>query len=59
MRIELRDIKSKIREINDKADIVQSINGKIDYNFLERNLIENQWVESEDTTNLLKTNQRF
>ena len=47
----LRDIKSKIREINDKADIVQSINGKIDYNFLERNLIENQWVESEDTTN--------
>ena len=47
----LREIKSKIREINDKADIVQSINGKIDYNFLERNLIENQWVESEDTTN--------
>lgn len=47
----LRDIKSKIREINDKADIVQSINGKVDYNFLERNLIENQWVESEDTTN--------
>ena len=48
---QLREIKSKIREINDKADIVQSINGKIDYNFLERNLIENQWVESEDTTN--------
>jgi G3E family GTPase len=48
---QLREIKSKIREINDKADIVQSINGKIDYNFLERNLIENQWVESEETTN--------
>ena len=48
---QLREIKLKIREINDKADIVQSINGKIDYNFLERNLIENQWVESEETTN--------
>ena len=48
---QLRKIKLKIREINDKADIVQSINGKIDYNFLERNLIENQWVESEETTN--------
>ena len=45
------DIKSKIREINDKADIVQSINVKIDYNFLERKLIENQWFESEYTTN--------
>ena len=33
------------------ADIVQSINGKIDYNFLESNLIEKQWLESESTTN--------
>jgi G3E family GTPase len=48
---QLREIKSKIREINDSADIVQSINGKIDYNFLERNLIEKQWIESESTTN--------
>ena len=48
---QLREIKSKIREINDSADIVQSINGKIDYNFLESNLIEKQWVESESTTN--------
>lgn len=47
----LREIKSKIREINDVADIVQSINGKIDYNFLESNLIEKQWLESESTTN--------
>ena len=48
---QLREIKSKIREINDSADIVQSINGKIDYNFLESNLIEKQWIESESTTN--------
>ena len=48
---QLREVKSKIREINDVADIVQSINGKIDYNFLENNLIEKQWLESEATTN--------
>ena len=47
----LREIKSKIREINHKADIVESINGKIDYNFLESDLIEKQWLESESTTN--------
>lgn len=47
----LEDIKSKIREINDKADIVESINGNIDYDFLEKDLMEKQWIESEDTTN--------
>ena len=47
----LQDIKSKIREINDKADIVESINGNVDYNFLEKDLMEKQWIESEDTTN--------
>lgn len=47
----LSEVKAKIREINDKADIVESINGKIDYNFLERDLMEKQWIKSEDTTN--------
>lgn len=47
----LQDIKFKIREINDKADIIESINGDINYKFLEKNLMEKQWVESEDTTN--------
>ena len=47
----LEKVKSKIREINDKADIVESINGKMDYNFLEKNLMEDDWVGSEDTTN--------
>ena len=46
-----QDIKLKIRGINDKADIVESINGNIDYNFLEKDLMEKQWIESEDTTN--------
>ena len=47
----LKDIKSKIRKINNKADIVESINGDIDYKFLENDLMEKQWIESEDTTN--------
>lgn len=47
----LRDIKLKIREINDRADIVESINGNINYDFLEKDLMEKQWIESEDTTN--------
>ncbi len=29
----LEEVKAKIREINDKVNIVESINGKIDYNF--------------------------
>lgn len=48
---ELKRVKAKIREINDKADIVESINGKIDYNFLEKDLLKEDWVGSEDTTN--------
>ena len=47
----LRDIKLKIREINDRADIVESINGNTNYDFLEKDLMEKQWIESEDTTN--------
>lgn len=47
----LYEIKLKIKEINDKADVVESIDGKVDYNFLEKDLIENQWLESEATTN--------
>lgn len=47
----LKRVKEKIREINDKVDVVESINGKIDYNFLEKNLLEEDWVGIEDTTN--------
>ena len=47
----LKQVKEKIREINYKADIVESINGKIDYKFLEKDLVEGGWVGSEDTTN--------
>lgn len=47
----LEAIKSKIREINDKVEIRTSLFGKVDYNFLNEDLMKNQWVESEDTTN--------
>ncbi|MBZ2175033.1 GTP-binding protein [Schnuerera sp. xch1] len=41
----------KIKEINDKVDIIESINGNIDYDFLEKDLMKNDWAESEETTN--------
>ncbi len=47
----IEKVKEKIRNINDKVDIVESIDGKIDYNFLEKNLLEEGWVGTEDTTN--------
>ena len=47
----LNEVKAKIKEINDRAEIVESINGKIDYNFLEKNLLEEDWIDTEDTTN--------
>ncbi|HFL3828434.1 TPA: GTP-binding protein [Clostridioides difficile] len=47
----LKMVKDKIREINDKVEIIESINGKIDYNFLEKNLLEENWIGTEDTTN--------
>lgn len=48
---EFKKVESKIREINTKADIVKSVNGEIDYNFLDKNLMEKHWLDSEDTTN--------
>lgn len=47
----LKEVKSKIRLINEKVDIVESINGNINYNFLEKNLMEEDWIGVEDTTN--------
>lgn len=41
----------KIKEINNKADIIESINGNIDYDFLKKDLMKNDWAESEETTN--------
>lgn len=47
----LNKVKSKIREINERVEIVESINGNIDYNFLEKDLMLQDWLGTEDTTN--------
>lgn len=44
-------VKAKIREINDKAEIVESINGVIDFNLFDKDLVSRSWVGTEDTTN--------
>lgn len=41
----------KIKEINSKVDIIESVKGIIDYDFLNRDLMENSWAHGEDTTN--------
>ncbi|MBU5256466.1 CobW family GTP-binding protein [Tissierella praeacuta] len=47
----LNEVKAKIREINERVDIVESTNGKIYYNFLEKDLLEEDWLGVEETTN--------
>lgn len=47
----LEEVKAKIREINERVDIVESVNGNIKYNFLEKDLREEDWIGTEDTTN--------
>jgi len=51
----LAKIIEKIKSINDKVEIQTTVLGKLDYNFLEEDLMKNQWVESEDTTNTPET----
>lgn len=46
-----RAIISKIREINDKAEIVESINGNLDFNIFEKDLLSDGWLGVEETTN--------
>ena len=47
----LEKIKIKIHDINDKVTIKEAHFGKFDYDFLNEDLMKNQWAESEDTTN--------
>lgn len=44
-------VKAKIREINDRAEIVESINGAIDYSLFHMDLVKDDWIGTEDTTN--------
>ncbi len=47
----MNKVENKIRQINSKADIVKSVNGEIDYDFLNKDLMEKDWLDSEDTSN--------
>lgn len=47
----IKRIKERIRTINKRADIVESRMGKIDYKFLDKDLMINDWGEYEDTSN--------
>lgn len=47
----LKEVKAKIKEINHRVEIVESINGNINYNFLEKDLLQEGWLGVEDTTN--------
>ncbi|MFD3158399.1 CobW family GTP-binding protein [Haloimpatiens sp. FM7330] len=47
----LNEIKEKIRQINDKVEIKEASFGKFEYDFLYKDIIKNQEIEGEDTTN--------
>ena len=47
----LNKVKARVREINDTAEIVESVNGSYDYDFLNKDLMASGWKESEGTTN--------
>ncbi len=47
----LSNIKNRIREINSKVEIQECSFGELSYDFLSEDLIKNQWMEDEETTN--------
>lgn len=49
--VTLAKILEKIKEINHKVDVQIASYGKIDYKFMEMDLMKNQWIEGEESTN--------
>lgn len=47
----VKKIKEKIKEINPKAMIQEASYGNFSYDFLNEDLLKNQWAKSEETTN--------
>ncbi|MFA5523512.1 MAG: GTP-binding protein [Tissierellales bacterium] len=47
----LNKIINRIREINDKTEIQTAVNGRLEYKFLEKDLMKNDWTSTEETTN--------
>lgn len=46
-----KEVMENIKDINPKVDIIESVNGIIDYDFLNRDLMKNGWAHGEDSTN--------
>ena len=51
----IQELELKIREINPICEITTSRNGDLDLSFLEEDLMQYRWAESEDTTNSVET----
>ena len=51
----IAELEKKIREINPVCKLTTSIQGKMDYSFLDDDLLLYQWAESEETTNTEET----
>jgi G3E family GTPase len=44
-------IKGKIAEINSMVEVVETNFGRLNYDFLNKDLLKNSWIKGEDTTN--------
>ena len=51
----MAELKDKIREINPVCEIGMSSDKETDLSFLEENLLQYKWAESEETTNTVET----
>lgn len=47
----LKQVMGKIREINGRVDVQVASFGNTGFEFFEKNLMENQWLESEESSN--------
>ena len=52
---QVQSLVKKIREINPVCKIEKSVKGKMDYGFLQEDLMVYQWAEGEETTNTEET----
>ena len=51
----LQELEEKIRDINPICEILTSANADLDLTFLNQDLLQYQWAESEETTNTVET----
>lgn len=52
---QIEKIKDKITEINPLCPLVFSVNGDMDYGFLQQDILQYQWAQGEETTNSEET----